>query len=96
MSTDKSNRKEKTKGEGICITDIVFLKYEESKAGNISVKFEYIPSDCSLNYLEIDYSDYGLEKYVEGNPYVRRNIDAYLRNKLLKDEFNYYYLQNNC
>jgi hypothetical protein len=29
-----------------------------------------------------------MEKYVEANPYILKNVDAYLRNKLLKQEYN--------
>jgi hypothetical protein len=73
----------------ICLKHVIFLKYTGSKDGNICLEFEYIPSDSSINYLEVSYSNPELEKYVEGNPNVLRNIDAYLRNKLLEREFNY-------
>ena len=74
-------------GGRICLTDMIFLNYGDSKAGSICVEFEYLQSDSSINYLDICYSDPDLERYVEGNPYVLRNIDAYVRNKLLKQEF---------
>ncbi len=86
------SRGEKTHLERICLTDIVFLKYGDSKSGNICVEFEYFQSDSSINYLEVTYSDPELEKYVEGNPHVLRNIDVHLRNKLLKQEYNFNYL----
>lgn len=75
-----------------CLTDIIFLKYGDSKTRNIRVEFEYSESNCTINYLEVSYSDPDLEKYVEGNPYVLRNIDSYLRNKLLKQESNYNFI----
>jgi len=75
--------------ERICLTDIIFLRYGDSKSGNICVEFEYFQSEGSINYLEVSYSDPDLEKYVEGNQYVLRNVDAYIRNKLLKQEYNY-------
>jgi len=75
-------------GNRICLTHVIFLKYTGAKDGNIFLEFEYIPSDSSINYLEVGYSNPDLEKYVEGNPNVLRNIDAYLRNKLLEREFN--------
>ncbi len=71
------------------MTDIIFLRYGDSKSGNICVEFEYFQSEGSINYLEVSYSDPDLEKYVEGNQYVLRNVDAYIRNKLLKQEYNY-------
>jgi hypothetical protein len=73
----------------ICITDMVFLKYGDSKVGSICVEFEYFQSDNSINYLDICYSDPELEQQVEGNPIVLKNVDAYIRNNLLKQEFNY-------
>jgi hypothetical protein len=72
----------------ICLTEVVFLKYADSKDGNICIEFEYNSSDSSINYLEVSYSHPDMEKYIEGNPNVVRNIDAYLRNNLLQGEFN--------
>jgi hypothetical protein len=79
-------------GGGICLTDMIFLNYGDSRAGSICVEFEYFSSDSSINYLDICYSDSDLERYVEGNPFVLKNIDAYVRNKLLKQEFNYNFI----
>jgi hypothetical protein len=76
---------DKRKPERICLADIAFIKYGSSKSGTI--EFEYIESNCKINYLEINYSDPELEKYVEGNPHVLRNMDAYFRRKLLKQEY---------
>lgn len=75
--------------ERICLTDMIFLKYGDSKLGSICVEFEYFQQDSSMNYLEICYSDTELERYVESNPSILRNIDAYVRSNLLKQEFNY-------
>jgi hypothetical protein len=36
----------------------------------------------------VQYSDALLEKQVESNPHVLKNIDAFLRNKLLKLQYN--------
>lgn len=73
--------------ERICVTDMMFWNYRDCKAGSICVEFEYFQSDSSINYLDICYSDPELERYVEANPSVLKNIDGYLRNKLLKQEF---------
>jgi hypothetical protein len=73
------------------LTDIVFLKYVsegKSNTGTITLKFEYNSDNEKINYLDIQYSDRILEKHVEFNPHVLRNIDSYLRSKLLKEEFN--------
>jgi hypothetical protein len=75
----------------VCLTEIILLKYsvrEKSKTGTIVVDFEYSPDECLVNYTNINYSDDEMVKYVEGNPKVLRNIDSYLRNKLLKFEYN--------
>ena len=72
----------------IRLKEVAFLKYADSKDGNICIEFEYISSDSSINYLEVSYSHPDMEKYVEVNTNVLRNIDAYLRNKLLQREFN--------
>jgi hypothetical protein len=72
----------------IRLKEVAFLKYADSKDGNICIEFEYISSDSSINYLEVSYSHPDMEKYVEGNTNVLRNIDAYLRNKLLQRGFN--------
>jgi hypothetical protein len=75
----------------VCLTEIILLKYsvrEKSKTGTIVVDFEYSPDECLVNYTNINYSDDEMVKYVEGNPKVLRNIDSYLRNRLLKFEYN--------
>lgn len=88
---DKNDGQNYTSGR-ICLTDMIFLNYGDSKAGSILVEFEYFSSNSSINYLDICYSDPDLERYVEGNHFVLKNIDAYIRNKLLKQEFNYNFL----
>jgi hypothetical protein len=82
---DKEDNRNQTCGR-ICLTDMIFLNYGDSQAESICVEFEYFPSDSSINYLDICYSDPALERYLEGNPFVLKNIDAYIRNKLLKQE----------
>ena len=78
----------------IRLTDMIFLRYAlegESKTGTITVELEYSSSSCSINYINVHYSDPELTKHVEGNPRVLRNIDSYLRTKLLKLEHNFSY-----
>jgi|SRR5262245_7559082 len=78
----------------LALTDMIFLRYDSegrSKTGTIIVEYEYSSSDCSINYLNVQYSDPQLSKHVEGNPRVLRNIDSYLRNKLLKLEHKFSY-----
>jgi hypothetical protein len=76
----------------IRLTDVIFLRYVlegQPRTGTIAVEFEYSSSDCSIKYLNVHYSDPELTKHVEGNPTVLRNIDSYLRNKLLKLEHEF-------
>ena len=73
------------------MTEIVFLKYVAdavTKSGMITIEFEYSPCHLTINYLDVEFSDNDLRKHVEGNPRVLRNIDSYLRNKLLYQEYN--------
>jgi len=41
-----------------------------------------------IKYVDIKYSDRRLEKHIEQNPNVVKNVDSYLRNKLLKLEYD--------
>ena len=73
----------------ICMTDIVFLRYLSDgviHSGTLAIEFEYSSSLCSINYLDVQYSDPQMRKHVEGNPNVLRNIDSHLRNNLLYQE----------
>ncbi len=76
----------------ICMTDIMFLKYLVegiTHSGMLTVEFEYSSSRCTINYLDVHFSDPEIRQQVEGNRYVLRNIDSYLRNKLLNQEYNF-------
>lgn len=73
------------------MTDIVFLRYLSDgiiHSGMLAIEFEYSSSHCSINYLDVIYSDPQMRKYVEGNPNALRNIDSYLRNNLLYQEYS--------
>ena len=75
------------------MTELVFLKYvvdAVTKSGMITIEFEYSSSRLTINYLDVEFSDNDLRKHVEGNPRVLRNIDSYLRNKLLYQEYNFH------
>ena len=75
---------------------MVFLKYivdAVTKSGMITIEFEYSSSHLAINYLDVAFSDDDLRKHVEGNPRVLRNIDSYLRNRLLYQEYNLNSLQ---
>jgi hypothetical protein len=75
----------------ICMTDIIFLRYMSEgivHSGTLAVEFEYSSSLCSINYLDVQYSDPQMRKHVEGNPNVLRNIDSHLRNNILYQEYS--------
>ena len=75
----------------ICMTDFVFLRYMSEgimHSGMLTVEFEYSSSLCSINYLDVEYSDPQMRKHVEENPNVLRNIDSHLRNNLLFQEYS--------
>jgi hypothetical protein len=86
----------KSDSNTICMTEMVFLKYvvdAVTKSGMITIEFEYSSSRLTINYLDVEFSDNDLRKHVEGNPRVLRNIDSYLRNNLLYQEYNLNSLQ---
>ena len=73
------------------MTDLVFLRYMSEgimHSGMLTVEFEYSSSLCSINYLDVEYSDPQMRKHVEENPNVLRNIDSHLRNNLLFQEYS--------
>jgi hypothetical protein len=73
-------------------TDLISIKYPVNgsiKSGVISLQIQFSPSDLSINYEDVQYSDRQLEQKVEDNPNVLRNIDTYLRNKLLRFQYNW-------
>ena len=75
----------------ICMTDLVFLRYMSEgimHSGMLTVEFEYSSNLCSINYLDVEYSDPQMRKHVEENPNVLRNIDSHLRNNLLFQEYS--------
>jgi len=53
----------------------------------LSIEFDYYPYNGNIKYRDIHYSDPRLIKYIEGNPGVMKNIDAYLRKNLLESEY---------
>jgi hypothetical protein len=64
-------------------------KNGKPSSGMVTIELEFSSSDSSINYLEVSYSDSEIEDLVESKPEVLRNIDSYLRNKLLKVEYNF-------
>ena len=75
----------------ICMAEIIFLRYMSEgiiHSGTLAVEFEYSSSLCSINYLDVQYSDPQMRKHVEENANVLRNIDSHLRNNILYQEYS--------
>jgi TPP-dependent indolepyruvate ferredoxin oxidoreductase alpha subunit len=63
------------------ISKLIFLKYEEkgdSKTGIIKIKFNYNLADDTLNYAGIDYSDNGIQLFMEYHPLILSKIEAFI------------------
>jgi predicted Mrr-cat superfamily restriction endonuclease len=94
VSNFKSNKNNKKKANfqsnSIKLYDLIALKFpSEGKilSGFITIEYEYNPQKITINYSNIKYSDKRMEAYLEKNPAVIRNIDSYLKNKMLESEF---------
>jgi len=78
--------------------DVVALSFKDNNellsANNellsafVTLEYMYNTRSGSIKYVDIQYSDRRLEKHIEQNPNVIRNVDSYLRNKLLKLEYD--------
>ena len=71
--------------------DVVALSFKYNKeilSEFITLEYIYNTRTGSIKYVDIEYSDRRLEKHIEQNPNVIRNVDSYLRNKMLKLEFD--------
>ncbi len=69
--------------------DLIAIKFPgdgEILSGFITIEYRYNSENGIITYSDIKYSDKRMEKYLEDNPNVIRNIDSYLKNKLLELE----------
>ena len=48
----------------------------------VRITYRYFPSDGTLLYQDVEYSDEKLQKTIEADPSFMNNIDSYLRRKL--------------
>jgi hypothetical protein len=72
-------------------TEMISINYGDIcsvKSGVVTLQIEYSPSDLSIIYSDVKYSDKEIEKRIETNPHVMKNIDSYLRKKMLTLESN--------
>jgi hypothetical protein len=88
-SREKSHSHE---GEDFTFMDMISLTYPDetgsARSGILTIELRFTPSTMRIEYLDVQYSDTRLESQVESNPRVLKNIDAYMRNKLLKLQYN--------
>jgi hypothetical protein len=79
-------------GDDFTFMDMISLTYPDekgvSRSGVLTIELRFTPSSMRIEYLDVQYSDKQLERQVESSPQVLKNIDAYLRNKLLKLQYN--------
>ena len=71
--------------------DVVALSFKDNNeilSAFITLEYLYNIPTGSIKYVDIKYSDRRLEKHIEQNPNVIKNVDSYLRNKSLKLEYD--------
>lgn len=71
--------------------DVVALSFKDNNeilSAFITLEYTYNTRSGSIKYVDITYSDRRLEKHIEQNPNVIRNVDSYLKNKMLKLEYD--------
>jgi len=91
-SNTKNNNKKTTpfQSNSIKLYDLIAIKFpSEGKilSGFITIEYRYNPQKVTITYSNIKYSDKRMEAYLEKNPNVIRNIDSFLKNKMLESEF---------
>ena len=94
VSNIKSNKNNKKttpfQSNSIKLYDLIAIKFpSEGKilSGFITIEYRYNPQKVTITYSNIKYSDKRMEAYLEKNPNVIRNIDSFLKNKMLESEF---------
>ena len=91
-SNTNNNNKKTTpfQSNSIKLYDLIAIKFpSEGKilSGFITIEYRYNPQKVTITYSNIKYSDKRMEAYLEKNPNVIRNIDSFLKNKMLETEF---------
>lgn len=54
----------------------------DRKLSKIIIEYQYYPSDGSIDYVDVRFTDKQLQSQVESNPEMMKNIDNYLRRVL--------------
>jgi hypothetical protein len=55
-----------------------------SERSKVVIEYQYYPSSGSIDYVDVRYSDVGLQSRIEKDPQMMKNIDNYVR-KVLND-----------
>ncbi len=92
IKNNKYNNKKTAhfQSDSIKLYDLIAIKFpSEGKilSGFITIEYKYNPQKITITYSNIKYSDKRMEAYLEKNPSVIRNIDSYLKNKMLESQF---------
>jgi hypothetical protein len=92
VSNIKSNNKKTTpfQSNSIKLYDLIAIKFPSGGkilSGFITIEYKYNPQKVTITYSNVKYSDKRMEAYLEKNPNVIRNIDSFLKNKMLESEF---------
>ena len=93
--TVKNRRNNKKKyssvnSDSIKLYDLVAIKFPNNGkilSGFITIEYIYNSKKLTITYSNIKYSDNRMENYLEQNPNVIKNIDSYLKNKMIESEF---------
>jgi hypothetical protein len=51
----------------------------DGRVAKVNIEYKYYPSDDSVSYADVRYSDAQLQSMIEGNIEMMRNIDNYIR-----------------
>ncbi len=54
----------------------------DSKTSRVVIEYQYYPSNGTIQYINVLYTDKKLQTKIEGDPEMMRNIDNYLRKVL--------------
>jgi hypothetical protein len=92
VKNHRNNQKKSSSvnSDSIKLYDLVAIKFpSEGKilSGFVTIEYIYNSKKLTITYSNIKYSDKRMEDYLEQNPNVIKNIDSYLKNKMIESEF---------
>lgn len=89
VSDTKKYKKTHAHSNFLKLYDLIGIKFPTDGhilSGFITIAYRYNLKNGIITYSDIRYSDKRMEKYLEENPNVIRNIDSFLKNKMLESE----------